>query len=497
MKTSTLPAVAFFLAFLPLAAPIPAQNVQAPPGPAAQSPAQAPSAHSRVRIVRLSEVKGAVQVDRAIGRGFEPAMANLPIVENSKVETAMGVAEIEFEDNSTLRLGPDTAVEFPLLERDSAGSTLSTVHVVKGSVYVNLMKSRPGQFTLLFGNRSLPLPPAAHIRLQMDQQQAQLASLGGPLRLGDSSSALDVPRKKTLTFNLAQQTTPAISKGVASQGLLDDWDKRNTGYHARAAAFSGVSTPYSYGLNDMAYYGSFVDAAGCGMMWRPYFASAAWDPYSNGAWAYYSTGYSWVSPYPWGWMPYHYGSWSMCPGMGWGWQPGGYWNGLNNGTATALRYSGGGSGAGPTGPPLRPIHPPHLGQPTIVPVNSKPLVHSGIASASSFQFRRDSAGLGIPRETLGNLHRFSQRADSRGVSSTHIYISAPATMSGPARAGANRGYVAGPAMHSGYAPPLSNSMQPGFAGRGGGGFSPTSSGPAMSAPSAGARVSAPSGGSHR
>ena len=38
---------------------------------------------SKIRVVRLSEVKGAVKMDRAIGRGMEPAVANMPIVEST------------------------------------------------------------------------------------------------------------------------------------------------------------------------------------------------------------------------------------------------------------------------------------------------------------------------------------------------------------------------------------------------------------------------------
>ncbi len=40
-------------------------------------------------------------MDRQTGKGFEGAMANLPVVEGSKLKTADGVAEVEFEDNST------------------------------------------------------------------------------------------------------------------------------------------------------------------------------------------------------------------------------------------------------------------------------------------------------------------------------------------------------------------------------------------------------------
>src|SRR5258708_31858985 len=94
---------------------------------------------SKVRIVRLSEVKGQVQLDRNNGRGFEPAITNLPIVENSKLKTGEGVAEIEFEDNSSLRVAPDSIVEFPQLERMATGGTISTVHLVQGMAYVSLV----------------------------------------------------------------------------------------------------------------------------------------------------------------------------------------------------------------------------------------------------------------------------------------------------------------------------------------------------------------------
>ena len=62
------------------------------------------------------------------------------------------------------------------------------------------------------------------------------------------------------------------------------------------------------------------------MMWQPYGVGYGWDPFYNGAWAWYpGFGYTWVSTYPWGWTPYRYGSWTFMPNFGWAWQPG-TWN---------------------------------------------------------------------------------------------------------------------------------------------------------------------------
>src|SRR5438477_13165491 len=78
-------------------------------------------ADSQVRIVRLSQVDGAVQADRNTGQGFEKAFLNMPVTQGMKLRTnADGRAEIEFEDGSTLRMVPHTIVVFPeLLLRDS------------------------------------------------------------------------------------------------------------------------------------------------------------------------------------------------------------------------------------------------------------------------------------------------------------------------------------------------------------------------------------------
>ncbi len=55
--------------------------------PVRKPPSTVCSANSKVRIVRLSEVKGEVQLDRQTGKGFEGAMANLPVIEGSKLKT--------------------------------------------------------------------------------------------------------------------------------------------------------------------------------------------------------------------------------------------------------------------------------------------------------------------------------------------------------------------------------------------------------------------------
>ena len=444
---------------------------------------------SKVRIVRLSQIKGTVEIDRSIGRGFEPAIANLPIVEQNQLRTGVGIAEIEFEDNSSLRLAPNSSVEFPTLERDSNGATISSVHVITGTAYISLLKPQSNkapanQFELIFGARKLNLDPATHVRLELQGTKAKLAVLDGAVHVADANGQTVIPKKKTATFEVFDRAEPVVAKDVESTPF-DEWDHTAASYHSNVGAFSAFNSPYSYGLSDMSYYGSFMNAGGCGSMWRPYFASAAWSPYSNGSWAWYpGAGYSWVSPYPWAWTPYHSGSWAYCDNVGWGWMPGGGWNGINNIASVTPAQSI--LAGGPTGGPRLPVHPPLPHEPSMIAVNTKPISASEIASATSFTFRKDSAGLGVPRETLGHLGKFSNESINRGTATAHIYTNVPST-------GRNDGHFTmseslATTVHRGYAPSPSttsrDSYNSSFGGSGGGGGSSNTRVTSSSAPMA-------------
>jgi hypothetical protein len=148
-------------------------------------------------------------------------------------------------------------------------------------------------------------------------------------------------------------------------------------------------------------------------------------------------------------MPYHYGDWSFCPGTGWGWMPGGSWMGLNN-IATA-------TGAGkPIHGPIMPSLPPRLGELTLKAVNVSPLVRSE-ATSDSFLFRRDSAGLGIPRDELGKLEKFSQHANDRGTARTAIYFEASSLPAGAKGQPASASMLS---MHRGSPSPSESSFSP-------------------------------------
>ena len=416
-----------------------------------------PPGESQIRIVRLSEVQGTVDLDRG-NHGFEAAFLNLPVVQGSRLRTGMGLAEVEFEDNSSLRLTPNTEVEFTHLALQRSGSKVSAMRVLRGTVYLSSTDTKGNVLSLSFGKDEVAVPPSTHLELSVGDPESTLRVLNGNASVTTPSGTLAVAKKKSLTVNSSDgQSAPTLADN-REPGTYDKWDRNSADYHnARANAAFGSG----YGSSDLAYYGSFVNLGGsCGNLWQPYFMGSGWSPWSNGAFAWYQgAGYSWVSPYQWGWTPFHSGSWMNCGAAGWGWQPGAQFYGLQNiagygggnyGGGGVTGVLGGRSGAtGVAGLPRPPL-PPGAHGTTLVSVSTHPVTPSQ-NTADGFVFRAGSAGLGVPRQTFGNLNHVATEVNQNGAAVrgsaysptpgvvAHTNIAGPAYSSGSAFGGTHTG----------------------------------------------------------
>lgn len=396
------------------------RNASSPVGQVSDDPDSA----NTIRIVRLSQANGKVEMDRNIGRGFEAAFNNLPITQSSRLKTSAGSAEVEFEDGTTLRLIPETQVDFTQLSRTATGSTISSMNVLSGTVYVSLNKTKGNTFRLNSGDGVITPRPGSHFRLEIKASESRLSVISGSVDFMNTSGSREVGKMKSLIFNTETHASADLIAGI-EDAPFDSWDEQQTEYHQRyyrgnALAGSGVS----YGLADLNYYGAFSDVDGCGRIWRPYFTSATWDPYSSGIWTLYpGSGYSWVSPYPWGWAPFHYGSWLQCGGA-WGWQPGGSWYGL---TVRAPYRDHDRHHFGHDPSRIHPFppqpHPISGKASSMIAINEKPLKFSHVDRATgSFNFRNDSAGLGVPRGEFGKLNKLSETANKAGSSNVPVFF---------------------------------------------------------------------------
>lgn len=289
------------------------------------------AASSHVRIVRLSSVEGQVQIDRATGEGLQRAILNTPVVEGTRLITGSdGLAEVEFENESALRLTGDSEVKFSQLLMNDAGAKINQIQVVKGMVYLDTAKG-DDVYRLQVGDNSFLVHRDSLVRLNATPDQIKLAVLKGDVQLENQPQPVNLQKRETLTLELNHGSSYTVAKSVEPD-RFDNWNKEREDYSRAYADNQGFGGPdRGYGLQDLNYYGGFFYAPGYGYAWQPYgFANAmlGWNPYSNGAWMFYpGMGYAWSSAYPWGWLPYHYGSWAFINGTGWAWLPGGGYGG--------------------------------------------------------------------------------------------------------------------------------------------------------------------------
>ena len=276
-------------------------------------------ATSHVRIVRLSYESGNVRMDRGTGQGLERALLNSPIVEGSRIVTGNdGLAEVEFENNSVVRIGEATEVRFRQLLMNDAGYKVNEVELVNGTVYVDARSEKGDIYRVVAENQVFEVQRNSQARFQTSGNQVQVAVVNGSANFETTPQPVAIKKSFTLLVDSANPSGYLATKGV-DKVPLDAWNNERAAYQN---AYSYNNDPYggkglsSAGYQDLAYYGGFMTVPGYGLAWQPYGASSwmGWDPYMTGAWAYTpGFGYAWASAYPWGWMPYHYGSWAYQP----------------------------------------------------------------------------------------------------------------------------------------------------------------------------------------
>ena len=399
---STLAATVLFVAVTALAqdpvVPPP------PPDPPLQQSAQQTNPNSdsnNVRAVRLSDVEGKVQVFNGADPAFDQAQQNMPVVEGMRLVTGDdGRVEIQFEDGSVARVTPNSSITLTQLRRTGDTSTITVIDANTGLTYYEL-NGRAGQYSVRFGPNNVTPVDSSIFRINLDGNPADLAVTHGTIHVADNQSlSLDVRTNHSVEFNTQNPGQYDLQPSVNA----DTWDQWNSDRDQALAtleqnattARASTGNPEDPAWNDLDYYGDWYNVPGYGMAWSPSGVSSGWDPFGVGAWGYYpSTGYTWISGYPWGWWPYHCGAWNWFDSFGWMWFPGNCGNGAFGGGwyaySTVWRVPPG--YRTPVRPKLPPVHdrPPHG------PLHPQPMYAVNRGSELTQQFRTVGGARPAPR----------------------------------------------------------------------------------------------------
>lgn len=186
---------------------------------------------SFVRIVRISDLSGSVQVSRPTPgqtalRRWTPAMLNAPIVEGEDVRTlAGGEAEVQLECGSALRLTPNSEFAFSRLRLRSDGVHWTQVDLASGIAFFSVQKADARQFQVAVSGREIATPDgAAEFRVDAPvDATARIRLLNGHARVKDGTGWITL--SKAATLELPPHGAPVLVANMAP----DQWTRWSHG----------------------------------------------------------------------------------------------------------------------------------------------------------------------------------------------------------------------------------------------------------------------------
>jgi hypothetical protein len=248
---------------------------------------------SHVRIVRISYVQGTVDYNGAA------AIMNSPVTEDSRLVTGTdGLAEVEFEDQSAIRLASETAISFAQLARLSTGEARTRVDLEDGEAEFLIPASSAGLFAVnVHGKNILFKQPGRFRILSTHATPLEIAVWKGEAGVRDLESGREVTVKAHETFALNPEDLGQydLENSVLADGL-DRWsEQRDQDLRTNYVA----SNTYSNTVYDQYYQtGGYGNGYVAPYLYGFYGYNAFGCPYGFGQpFGFASPGYCWNSAF--------------------------------------------------------------------------------------------------------------------------------------------------------------------------------------------------------
>jgi hypothetical protein len=272
----------------------------------------------QVRYARFGQADGKVEIQLHAADPWLPAERNLPIGESAWLRTgASSRLEIELDEGSALRLGPDSLVEVSDYTRLSTGQRVTLLSLDRGLAYFTGEPQGRDALMLAVPGAQITLSHGARVRLEALETVSRISVIEGIVRISCPAAELDLREGQVVKVEPANAARFSLDREIAAMEL-DRWSEDRD--RVLAAPASATHVRLRYGLADLDTAGEWL-STDIGDVWRPKVADG-WAPFQKGRWRWYDTlGYTWISDDQWGWVPYHYGRWTRKNELGWVWVP--------------------------------------------------------------------------------------------------------------------------------------------------------------------------------
>jgi hypothetical protein len=273
----------------------------------------------QARYARLGEFEGKVEVQLQAADAWLPAERNLPLMESTWLRTgASSRLEMELDEGSAWRLGPDSQGEISDYSRLSTGQRVTLLSLDHGLAWFTGEPKGNDSLSLAVPGAQVIFIRGARIRVEAQENWSIISVIEGRVRYSSPTAEIDLLAGQTLRLEPQNPARFYLDREVKVMDL-DHWSEARD--KAEAASISAGHVLERYGLADLDAAGVWIETDEFGAAWKPK-AQNGWVPFQNGRWRWYDAlGYTWVSSDPWGWVPYHYGRWAHRENLGWVWAP--------------------------------------------------------------------------------------------------------------------------------------------------------------------------------
>ncbi|HMF56917.1 MAG TPA: DUF6600 domain-containing protein, partial [Pyrinomonadaceae bacterium] len=282
------------------------------------------------RVVRVSLIRGDVQLKRSGAQNWERATLNYPLVEGDALATARDSrVEIQIDSKNFVRVGEDSVLRVVTLRDEGIALSLP-----EGTASLRLARfdHEHEYFEVDAPGTTVAAETEGLYRLDVTHEGrvSVTAHDGARARIYSETSGFtlrDGRRAEFVAYGDADGDWNIVA--ASSRDGWDDWIGERERYLAQRMRYDNrYYDDYIWGAEDLDAYGNWVYVNDYGWIWRPHVTVINnyynWAPYRYGRWTWCPPyGWTWVGDEAWGWAPYHYGRWVYYDG-GWCWTPHSY-----------------------------------------------------------------------------------------------------------------------------------------------------------------------------
>jgi ferric-dicitrate binding protein FerR (iron transport regulator) len=212
------------------------------------APAVLANTPSHARVVSLSFVEGTVIARRPGSPKWARASLNMPIQQGVSLVTARhSLAEVQFENGSTVRLGELSRVDFVQMGSAPHSGYVNQLNLAVGFATINIIPKRHDEYVVTASGASLLPRGKTEFRADLSHGHLRVEVFNGRVQAADASQSEQLRKNQVLACDYripgAFQVTDTIQR--------DEWDKwvQTRDRQASLAAYSGQG-PGMYSWED-------------------------------------------------------------------------------------------------------------------------------------------------------------------------------------------------------------------------------------------------------